>query len=226
MKKLIFAVFAHPDDEAFGPSGTLLQEIAAGNEVHLITLTAGEAGRNPDNFTDIAAVRLAEWRTCGELMGVHSMKQLGYRDGYLGTKSMEEITEKIESNVRQKIAGHDGEYEFLAYELNGLSGHIDHIVASRATAAVFYRLKQSDQPPTRLRLFCIARKWMPETDVTWLYREPGCPPEHIDEVVDARKQLAKIHEIIRAHHSQREDAAIHLAQHDEALYLNHYRVLR
>ena len=44
MKRVIFGIFAHPDDEAFGPSGTLLMETKAGTELHLITLTLGEAG--------------------------------------------------------------------------------------------------------------------------------------------------------------------------------------
>ena len=37
MKKIIFGIFAHPDDEAFGPSGTLLLETRSGTELHLIT---------------------------------------------------------------------------------------------------------------------------------------------------------------------------------------------
>src|SRR5512147_3076561 len=40
----ILAVFAHPDDEAFGPSGTLSRYALNGHEVRLSTLTHGEAG--------------------------------------------------------------------------------------------------------------------------------------------------------------------------------------
>ncbi|MFZ2494806.1 MAG: PIG-L family deacetylase [Candidatus Saccharimonadales bacterium] len=62
MKKVIFGIFAHPDDEAFGPAGTLIQEVQNGSEVHLITLTAGQAGSNPDNHEDPGAIRLKEWK--------------------------------------------------------------------------------------------------------------------------------------------------------------------
>jgi len=226
MKKLIFGIFAHPDDEAFGPAGTFLHEVAAGNEVHLITLTAGEAGRNPDNHADLAEVRLKEWRETGTLIGATSMHFLGYKDSQLCTKSLEEIIEKIESLIREIIADRDEPYEFLAFDLNGISGHIDHIVASRAAAAVFYRLKKSANQPLRLRLYCIPKQWMPDMDVSWLYKEAGCDECDIDETVDAREHLGTIKTIIKTHHSQREDAAIHLARTDETLYLNHFKMIQ
>ncbi len=55
MTKHLFAVFAHPDDEAFGPSGTLLAETDAGTVLHLVLLTSGEHGINPghDNLASV-----------------------------------------------------------------------------------------------------------------------------------------------------------------------------
>ena len=41
----LMAIFAHPDDEAFGTGGTLAKYAAEGVEVHLVTATLGEAGR-------------------------------------------------------------------------------------------------------------------------------------------------------------------------------------
>ena len=43
MKKLL-AVFAHPDDEAFGPGGTLAKYAKEGVEIHLLCATRGERG--------------------------------------------------------------------------------------------------------------------------------------------------------------------------------------
>ena len=77
MKKVIFGIFAHPDDEAFGPAGTLIQEVQNGSELHLITITAGEAGSNPDNYDDLGQIRLEEWRRSGELIGATTMTHLG-----------------------------------------------------------------------------------------------------------------------------------------------------
>ena len=47
MKTVLFGIFAHPEDESFGPCGTLLKAIEAGFEVHLITLPVTEAGKIP-----------------------------------------------------------------------------------------------------------------------------------------------------------------------------------
>ncbi|MBI2637373.1 MAG: PIG-L family deacetylase, partial [Candidatus Sungbacteria bacterium] len=42
-KKTIVAIFAHPDDEAFGPAGTLAK-LALAHDVYVICATKGEAG--------------------------------------------------------------------------------------------------------------------------------------------------------------------------------------
>ena len=39
------AIFAHPDDESYGPGGTLAKLADENNTVSLITLTKGEAGK-------------------------------------------------------------------------------------------------------------------------------------------------------------------------------------
>ncbi len=41
----LLAVFAHPDDEAFGTGGTLAKYAAEGCDVYLVTATSGEAGQ-------------------------------------------------------------------------------------------------------------------------------------------------------------------------------------
>jgi LmbE family N-acetylglucosaminyl deacetylase len=46
MFKTLLAVFAHPDDETFGPGGTLAKYAAEGAAVHLICATRGEVGES------------------------------------------------------------------------------------------------------------------------------------------------------------------------------------
>lgn len=224
MKKIIFGIFAHPDDEAIGPAGTLLLEAKAGTEIHLITLTAGESGMNPDNHADLGAVRLEEWHRAGSLIGATTMQHLGYEDGKLGNQTMLEIAEKIEGSVRSVLAEtiEDTEVEFIAFDLNGLTGHIDHIVASRAACLVYYRLKPHEPRLERIRLFCLPRETHPDPDVSWVYMEPGRGKGEIGVTVDARELRDEIIGIVRTHHTQRSDGERHIEHSGDTLGLEHF----
>ncbi|MBC7943178.1 PIG-L family deacetylase [Candidatus Saccharibacteria bacterium] len=226
MRKIIFGIFAHPDDEAFGPSGTLLLETRAGSELHLITLTAGDAGTNPDNHADLGKVRLKEWRTAGELMGASSMHFLGYIDGQLNNQIMIEVGQKIVELVTEivKSADKNTSIEFMTNDLNGITGHIDHMVAARAACWAFYRLKDTDDRYERIRLACVPKQALPKANTNWLYMEPGRTKNDIGEVIDARHLRDDIIAIMRAHHTQRNDGESHIARNSENLGLNYFIV--
>jgi LmbE family N-acetylglucosaminyl deacetylase len=224
VKKIIFGIFAHPDDEAFGPSGTLLMETRSGTELHLITLTVGDAGTNPDNHDDLGAVRLQEWQTAGKLMGASSMEFLGYKDGQLNNENLIEVGHKIVEFVKQTIAsaGSDTEIEFMTSDLNGITGHIDHIVAARAACWAFYRLKADDKRFTRIRLTCVPRQMLPTNNTHWLFMEPGRLADEIGEVIDARHLHDEIIAIMRTHHTQRGDGENHIKQRGDDIGLNSF----
>lgn len=225
MKKLVFGIFAHPDDEAFGPSGTLLTEVKHGNEVHLLALTAGQTGANPDNTEDLASTRRSEWQTAGALIGASSMHELGYQDGQLCNQTMPEAAEKIVQIVRDTARNEQAiEIEFMALDLNGLTGHIDHIVATRAACLAFYRLKASDPRLSRIRLACIPKSRLPTHNTDWLYMEAGRDEPEINETIDARQYRDEIITIMRAHHSQRADFDTHLVRRGDEIGLDYFIV--
>jgi LmbE family N-acetylglucosaminyl deacetylase len=224
MRKAIIGVFAHPDDEAFIVAGTLLQEVAAGTELHLICLTNGAAGTNPDNAEDLGAVRLNEWRKAGELIGAKSMHHLGYSDGQLNNADMINVAGEIAAIAQDVVATNPAEIEFMAFDFNGLTGHIDHIVASRAAALAFYRLKASDSRFARLRLACLPRELYPQTNTSWIFMEPGCTPEEIDETIDARNLQEDIIEVIQIHHSQRQDGEAMIRTFVDQLGMNYFQI--
>jgi LmbE family N-acetylglucosaminyl deacetylase len=226
MKKIIFGIFAHPDDEAFGPSGTLLMETKAGNDVHLITLTLGDAGTNPDNHPNLAAVREKEWRDAGALMGVKSLHYLGYKDGQLNNLSMIQIQEKLLAYIDSiiKDESDDIELEFMSMDTNGITGHIDHIVAGRSACYAFYKLKERDSRVTRIRLVCIPKSQLPTSNTHWLYMEAGRNENEIDETIDACDYHEEIITIIRTHYSQRNDGENHIKQRGDKLGVSHFIV--
>jgi LmbE family N-acetylglucosaminyl deacetylase len=224
--KIIFGIFAHPDDEAFGPAGALLKETKNGNELHLITFTDGDAGTNPDNVPNLGEVRLKEWQKAGELLQASGMHCLGYEDGYLNNQVMIEATEKILQIVMDVIKDkpEDCEVEFMSMDLNGVTGHIDHIVAARTACLVFYRMKELDARFTRIRLACYPAETFPTIATDWIFMEAGRTPEEVDEVVDGREFRDELTTIIHTHHTQRHDGDYFLAWQGSNLGLCHFIV--
>ena len=226
MEKIIFGVFAHPDDEAFGPSGTLLLEAHDGAQIHLITITSGDAGMNPDNEPDLGNIRIKEWKRSGKIIGARSMHHLGYKDGHLDNHRMIEIADHITEIVRATLitSPHDSTIEFMTLDLNGLTGHIDHIVAARATCLAFYRLKRDDPRFNRVRFSCLPKTLAPQINTDWIYMEPGHAKDEIDEVVDARDFKDEILSVVQCHHSQRSDAQSYLKNRGDDLGLDYFIV--
>lgn len=223
MQKILFGIFAHPDDEAFGPVATLLKEVESGTELHLITLTAGENGTNPDNLPNLGEVRLQEWQAAGKLIGAASMTHLGYIDGTLNNLNHLEIAIKIAEIVNDTVADRDDvEIEFMSLDLNGYTGHIDHIVASRSACLTFYRLRDSGLPMKRIRLACLTHEEVPGVNTGFVYMEPGKTLDEIDETIDGREYTEKIHEIMRCHHTQRNDYETVVKYKGENLGIDHF----
>jgi len=226
MKKIIFGIFAHPDDEAFGPSGALLQATKDGHDVHLITFTNGGGGTNPDNLPDLGEVRLKEWHAAGQLFGAKSMHFLGYEDGHLDNFTMIESAKKIAAIVLSVLKDETEtiEIEFMTMDLNGVTGHIDHIVAARSACFVFYRLKEEDPRFTRILLACYPREAFPRINTDWIFMESGRDKSEIDETVDARHLQDELVAITRAHYTQRHDGENFLAWQGSNLGLCHFLV--
>jgi N-acetylglucosamine malate deacetylase 2 len=226
MKKIIFGIFAHPDDEAFGPAGTLLLETRNGSELHLITLTSGGSGTNPDNLGDLGETRLREWHEAGKLLGASSMHHLGFSDGTLNNLDMIEAAQRIETLATTTLqnAPSDAVIEFMTLDLNGYTGHIDHIVAARATCHAFYVLRKTDPRLNRIRLACLPDKLFPSENTDWVFMEAGRSSDEINETVDARNLRNEIMSVMRCHHSQRADYETNLTQQGDDLGLNYFIV--
>ncbi|MNR27624.1 hypothetical protein D3C85_1449050 [compost metagenome] len=112
----------------------------------------------------------------------------------------------------------------MTIDTNGITGHIDHIVAARAACLVFYRQKPSDNRFKRIRLACLSQRQLPTINTGWLYMEPGHTDSEIDEVVDTRHLREEIIAVMRAHHTQRADYEANLARQGEMLGMNYFIV--
>ena len=210
MKKVLFGIFAHPDDEAFGPSATLYKAAQNGIDVHLIVVTDGDSGLNVDGHKDLASIRRTEWQKSGTLIGARSMKALGYSDGKLCNDMYHAISDEIIEHITSVIATYSDEIsiDFMTFEPQGISGHLDHIAVSMITTYIYEILrKKSEHAATihRLKYFCLSKIMQPQANTNWVYMPAGRAVAAIDESVDYNDCAQKKLEIMSVHHTQRHD---------------------
>jgi N-acetyl-1-D-myo-inositol-2-amino-2-deoxy-alpha-D-glucopyranoside deacetylase len=133
-KPTLVAIFAHPDDEAFGTGGTLAKYAAEGADVHLITTTLGEAGEiaNPAvTLTQpLGVLREQELRRACACYGIKQLHLLGYMDGQTTIVSQSEAVFKIVKLLRQLKP-----QVVIGFGPEGIYGHYDHLAAHRWTTA-------------------------------------------------------------------------------------------
>jgi LmbE family N-acetylglucosaminyl deacetylase len=157
-KTTILAVFAHPDDEAFGTGGTLAKYAAEGVHVVLVCATRGEAGEISDPSlatpTNLGQVREHELRCAAENMGIAELIFLDYRDSGMAdtpenndprafiNAPVEEVVQKLVSVIRRLQP-----LVVTTFEPNGGYGHPDHIAIHKHTVSAFRKSANPDQYP-------------------------------------------------------------------------------
>ncbi|HKI57195.1 MAG TPA: PIG-L deacetylase family protein [Trueperaceae bacterium] len=145
----LLAIYAHPDDEAFGTGGTLARYAASGVDVRLICATRGESGKitdpDIDPASDLATLREGELREACRHLGIGEPIFLGYHDSgrhertrYDDPKALMNVDEfELEEallpwfeRLRPQV--------LLTFDPHGGYGHIDHIRIQRAATAAFW----------------------------------------------------------------------------------------
>ncbi|WP_058306746.1 bacillithiol biosynthesis deacetylase BshB2 [Gracilibacillus massiliensis] len=99
MTEHVVVIYPHPDDEAFGASGTITAFREQGIPVTYLCGTLGEMGRNMGNPTfatreTLPEIRKAELIKACEVMDVQ-LEMLGYRDKTLEFESTEEVADHL-----------------------------------------------------------------------------------------------------------------------------------
>ena len=146
----ILGIFAHPDDESFGPGGTLARYAAEGAQVHVVIATDGIAGSVEDpahvqSHESLAQVRSTELSNAAVALGVATIWSLPYRDsGMRNTPDNDHPAALIRQPVEQ-ITGTLSEYiarlqpdVIITHDPFGGYGHPDHIRVCEATTAAFH----------------------------------------------------------------------------------------
>ncbi len=124
------AIFAHPDDEAFGTGGTLAKYAAEGHDVYLVTATRGESGQisEPELATpaNLPYVREQELRCACQIYGIHPPFFLDYVDGQLPIVNQGQAVGKLVRLIRELEPD-----VIITFGPDGIYGHYDHIAAHR-----------------------------------------------------------------------------------------------
>ena len=195
MKKTIACIFAHPDDEAFGPGGTIAK-LALDNDVYLICATRGEIGQNHFGKGDIAKIREKELLASTKELGVKQVFFLDYRDGELRNAIYHEMADKI-IQILTKLKPSI----LLTWEHRGVSGHIDHITISMVASFVFYKLPFVK----KIMYYCLLDKYARKDQDYFIYFPPGYKRSHIDEVIDTSSVWTKKVKAMEKYQSQKKD---------------------
>jgi LmbE family N-acetylglucosaminyl deacetylase len=230
MQRILFGIFAHPDDESFGPSATLCRATDEGTELHLLCVTAGQHGMNMTGSSDLAGTRLAEWRAAARLMGATGLHPLGYQDGHLANYLYHEVAAKVEAVIRAACADrHELSLSLMTYDANGVTGHLDHIAVSYITSYVFQKL-QVDPPAgvkvDELAYYCLSLRQRPQPDASYFVFCPaGQDMAYINRIVDVADYWDRKLEIMRQHRSQQADLDALLALGAGFHAADHFRVI-
>lgn len=170
-------VFPHPDDECFGPVPGIVRQRRDEHDVHLLTLTRGEATSQRDRLgyskAEMAEARYQEMQDVASTVDLTSLTVLEYPDGQLAELNPLVLEEDVSARI------HATEPDVvITYPVHGISGHPDHLVAHAVVKRVACALRRDGAAtPRRLAFFTIPP---PDGDADRPEHLRHSPPELID----------------------------------------------
>ncbi|MBH0163248.1 MULTISPECIES: bacillithiol biosynthesis deacetylase BshB2 [Fictibacillus] len=182
----LLVIFPHPDDEAFGVSGTIAQHTKKGLPVTYICLTLGQMGRNMGNppfatRESLPLIRQKELEDACAAVGIQDLRQFGFRD-----KTVEFEDEKFLADQFLAVIDEVKPTRIITF-YPGYSVHPDHEATARAVVRAVGSMPEMDRP----ELLCVAFAKNSEADL-------GAP--HV--VTDISDVFEEKMNCIKAHRSQ------------------------
>ena len=213
MKNLV-CVFAHPDDEAFGPAGTIAK-FAKTHNVYILCATKGEAGLQNQKSTHSASsgqeiknqkynskiknlgkIRAEELRRSAKILGVKKVYFLGFKDGTLSNNFYHKLAAKIKVHLLKLKPS-----IVLTFEPRGVSGHIDHITVAMVTMFAVQKFRFIKTVLQFCRLDSFSRR---RRDY-FIYFPKGYKRSQVDKIVNIKDVWEKKVAAMNRHQSQLKD---------------------
>lgn len=180
----ILYIFPHPDDESFGPAPAISKQRRDGNEVHLLTLTRGEATKQRHKLgvdkEEMGEIRYKEMQCVAKVLGLTELNVLNWPDDHLKELDpmlLENSIERYIHRVRPDV--------IVTYAVHGISGFNDHLVSHAIVKRLFceMRRKRLDYP-RRLGLFTLDEL---QVEQDW-HNLKTSPKDDIDTIVQTDQE--------------------------------------
>lgn len=218
------AVLAHPDDESFGPGGSLAVAAHNGVDVHLVTMTDGAAGTTDNGLTgdELAKVRGEELQKAAEQLGV-TLHHLTHRDSGFHDAIAGSHPEALVNVPEETLVGELGALiqairpdVVMTHDETGGYGHPDHVRCHEITVTAC----RAARPWKPRRVYCevSSDRWMKvAAGIMRLVRKDptrvganndidltsiGVPPATITTRIDIRSQWAAKKRAAACHRTQ------------------------
>jgi len=151
-EKQVLVIFPHPDDEAFGVSGTISTYIKMDVPVTYACLTLGEMGRNLGNppfatRETLPQVRKKELQSAAKAMGLTDLRMMGLRDKTIEFEDDEDMVNLVEDLINELKPS------LIISFYPGYSVHPDHEATARAVVRAVRRISEAGRPKLYLVAF-------------------------------------------------------------------------
>ena len=159
--RCLLIALAHPDDETFGPAGTIIRYASSGVAVHVICATRGEAGHAApellEGYNSLADLRTEELMCAASHLGLAGLHLLDYHDsGMEGAPEnqnpaslyqapLEQVVELITGLIRQIRP-----QVVVTFDRTGGYFHPDHVKMHTATTQAFHAAGDPGRFPQQL----------------------------------------------------------------------------
>jgi LmbE family N-acetylglucosaminyl deacetylase len=135
----LLAVFAHPEDESFGPAGTLAKYAGEGVDVSLVTATRSSTAVE---FSDETGVRARDRLCSCRASGIRRACLFDYHPGELSQVAPEIIEERLVRLIREVRP-----QVIVTFGPEGLAGDSDNRIINAAATAAFHSAGNSTRFP-------------------------------------------------------------------------------
>lgn len=144
-ERQVLVIFPHPDDEAYGVSGTIAMHVANNTPVAYACLTLGEMGRNLGNppFTTrehLPYIRKRELEEAAKIMGISDLRMLGYRDKTIEFENQPKLIAHLHSIIEEINPS------LIITFYPGYSVHPDHDATGAAVIEAVKLIPEKNRP--------------------------------------------------------------------------------